>query len=175
MGPGSAISVVSHPFQLNNDEIKAWPTTPLVVIPSTETLEYSGHPASLILPVGVTFIINTLGGAYGNIDNAFYYQVNIGSDQSDTSLILHDYLGTLSQQKLNILSFGWLGRTETIESSPDSPHVHRLYPIALRLEDNLEDNAVVVGFNNAAAGNLTGGHVDNYIKGEVLYRTFQID
>jgi hypothetical protein len=162
--PASEVTILAQPFALSHAEILTWPTSPKEVIPPTEVLNYSGSPSSLFLPVGLQLVVNTTAGAYENVDGTAEVRVDIGSDQSDATVLVREnkILAALSNAGHIIAVTGWMGNLEVISDF--------VVPIRLRLRNNLQDNAVLVSLRNGEAGNLTGGHVDNYVKGAVLYQ-----
>lgn len=144
---------------LTNAQIKALPTTPVVIIPSTETLAYSGTPTKLFLPFIHAIILNTSAGGYTNVDVTAQFVLAFGSDWSADIARSQLIQGFLTATKFSFIPL-------LTENSAVSG---KALPEPSGLTDGLQDNAVALAMTNGAAGNLTGGNVVNSMQVIVHY------
>lgn len=152
-GPVLTASVV-----LNNEEIKGLPSTPVVIVPATEVLNYSGFPTRLFVPVKAYVVLDTTGGAYSNTNgNNNYLVLAWGSDWSLTLArggSLQEIAAT-SPPEFNFIS--------SVIGSADQAKQYISFAIGEQAAktDNLQDNAIAITMNNGGAGPLQDGHSDN--------------
>jgi hypothetical protein len=144
---------------LTDAEIKTLPSVPIILVPATETLNYSGLPSQLPLPLAFSVSLDTSAGGYGNVDLDARYVLALGSDWSYNAMsVLYSNVAQLNQ------SVSQIGIANTYDSQvqPNS----QILP--LRLSSGvLLDNALGIAFNNP--GNLTDGNVNNSMKVTVYY------
>lgn len=163
---GSApITILSETITLTDAQIKTLPTVPVVIVPATETLDYSGFPTTLFLPLAFVASLDSLAGAYTNLDAAAFLVLALGSDWSANAM---------EADQSQMISLQNASRTAGISNS-----YHRELSSSmiapLRVQNNgLLDNALAIALNNAAAGNLTGGNVANSMKVTVLYTIIEV-
>lgn len=157
--------VYQQTVTLTDAQVKALPTTPVVLIPATEVIDYSGLPDSLPRVVDVVvFAKNTT--AYTNIDATGEWQVAWGSDNSATILKQEESVASGLEQGTKYF------RAPTSFSGTVS--ADKIFPQTQRLDDALYDNAVILRFHNAAAGNLTGGNAANKLRVTVTYTLVEL-
>ncbi|HEX7936767.1 MAG TPA: hypothetical protein VF573_27350 [Paraburkholderia sp.] len=148
---------------LTNAQIKAWPSTPIVIVPATEVLNYSGTPTILPIPVYAVGLFNFTAGAYTNVDANARALLAFGSDWSDDAS-QSNYI----QQKFTAARRGliWfqLPRLFGIDVTIDD----NLVTDNIFIDDNFQDNALAVACFNGG-GALTGGHAGNTLMIDVQY------
>lgn len=161
---GGVQTVYSQTVTLTDAQIKAV-GTPVVVIPSTETLNYSGAPTEFFLPVSAYAILDSRGGAYTNIDAAASIKLGFGSDMSAdaTGLARLTGSGTFQEAKVSIVPFA------VPPSQYDDAFSFYGSTDPRPITDNWQDNAIVVYASNASAGAFTGGNAANSLKVVVNY------
>jgi hypothetical protein len=160
------ISMKRVSIRLTNDQIKAT-STPYVLLPATEpVLDYSGMPTRLPIPLHGFGVLNTSGGAYGNVAAETSLELGWGSD--------------FSQDIYTHLDIRWgSARLEFMPAtyrmtSPDlgEAYANKVINPTLSLEDNFYDNALSLYISNihSEAGlPFTGGHASNYLHYTVMY------
>lgn len=156
---------------LTNAEIKALPTTPIVVKPATETLGYVGAPTQLFMPASAYATIDTSAGGYDEPDPTVFMTIGIGSDWSDDA--------TERTNISNSFVLGWggdLGKAmipfiapRTSVSVSGNQEVASVVPSVKRLTGNYQDNALVLACANGELGDFTGGNVANSMTVVVTY------
>jgi hypothetical protein len=156
---------------LTNAQIKDV-NTPYIIIPATETLGYSGAPATIPVPISVIIKLDNAAGAYSNVDSEAKFVIVWGSDwsldlmQARAASIASggsDYV--FFPQYLNIV-------TESTETPAETVlHSHGIPPKlqGVNLSGNIQDNALAVVLSNASAGDLADGHADNSLTVTVVY------
>ncbi len=76
--------IKSATITLTDDQIKASPITPIVIVPATETLNFSGFPAMLPKIISAFFVLDATAGAYsGDLDTLLLIY---GSDGSGSNV-----------------------------------------------------------------------------------------
>lgn len=172
--PASQIYQVTK--TLNNVQIIALPTTPIVIVPPTEVLEYSGTPTQVPFPTLSFFSVNTLAGLYTNVDAGGKFVFQMGSDQSaDLLSVDHGYLGNpLTNAEVRMFRAQTTASLVSLPAAPADPHAHPFDGISIKLSDNLEDNALVLWFNNNGDGVFTGGHASNSLKLTMFYTIIDV-
>lgn len=157
-GGGGGILTVSK--TLTNAEILSLPTTPVVLIPATQTLNYSGTPASLPIPVTALVSCPAATANYTNADATFVFRLVWGSDYSlDVAAILN---ATLNGERVPS-AYPVVGVTElNVFSSPN-------LGLAQQSSGTFFDNALALAAKNGALGNLTGGNAANTLRVTVAY------
>lgn len=149
---------------LTNDEIKALPTTPIAVIPPTETLNYEGTPTKLFVPLMAMVYPSVHNADYTNVDTGCIFGIDFGSDDSST----------FSTHRVgpNVLNLPDITYFTVVATAPGGGGQTLAW--ANTLEDGLQDNAVVFFAFNQGSGNFTGGHADNTLKISVIYIEFTL-
>lgn len=163
----SEVVVLSQSFEFTNAQVKASPTTPLVIVPATEVINYTGIPTRLQIPLFAFVRTANLAAAYDNINASVATYINLGSDNSFT------YSGPLKggaylQFNGSVFMLPCPGFLTGSESG---------VPIVAsfnNLNDSLLDNAICFAVNNQGTGNFTGGEPANVIKGLVLYAIIDV-
>lgn len=145
---------------LTNDQILALPTTPVVIIPATEVLNYSGNPSKLFYVVKAYAILNAAGGTYSNCNITGTLQLGWGSDFSNPIAISAQVYGPGLQGT-------GIGHGATFEAFS-----FFIAEVSLQ-NDATYDNAIVIKADNAGDGNYTSGHPANTLKVVVHY--FEVD
>lgn len=157
----NVVTIFSQPRELTDADIKALPTTPFVLVEPTETLNYSGLPTQLQVPLFVIVRVVNSTGDYTNINALCLTNINLGSDNS---LTFSPPMG--GSEIFNDLGFATFfsqpARTGDASGDP-------ILPFFNTLTDALLDNAIVLAVNNQGDGNFTGGNAANRIRVTVLY------
>lgn len=155
-GSGSVVTILSENFELDNDQIKALPTTPIVVVPAI-----SGKILSFVKAV---LFIDVRAGAYTNIDEVLNVQFAYASGNTVSGPIL-DIVNDLVDPgdvwfaevgcDLNV-NFGVLV-------------ISNLNSLA-----DCESQSLRIKATNGNLDNFTGGHADNRIYGSVSYEIIEV-
>lgn len=163
--PASQIYQAS--LTLNNAQILALPTTPAVIVPPTEVLNYEGTPNQLFMPIlGVSrTVIHAVD--YTNINAACIFGFDIGSDDSFT----YSVRITGGTEVLN--STGGVSFFSPMTLSGGEVGVRNM-AFGNNLSDSLLDNAIVFFAFNQGDGDFTGGDPTNEIKLTVSYLAINI-
>jgi hypothetical protein len=150
---------------LNNDQIKALPTTPVAIVLATQTDPFT----QLFVPVAAVALLDNTAGAYGNV----------GSDPDPDPQLYLAYGSDVSSEaglRCTHVHFDQQGRHLAIFSFPQlrtgSDPLPSLYTRATSpLAGAILDNALVLAGFNAGTGDnhFTGGHADNTLKVTVYY------
>lgn len=148
-----------------NAQIKALPTTGVVIVPATETSNYAGLQTRIQLPVFGLVMPTVHAVDYTNLDSAAYLTLNLGSDNSSswatrtvTPSGIGDALNTFG------LASVFLPRTLSGANAGDL-----IMSDAFLFDESLFDNAIIVKASNAAAGAFTGGNAANRMLVSVTY------
>lgn len=147
---------------LTDAQIKSLPTTPVVLIPATDTLGYSGTPTQLVVPVFACAIANFVTG-YTNVDSQATMRIAFGSDWSaDVSA------GTRVSPFTAVGSrfYPFIGEASAVGDI--------LSPEVSTLTDGLEDNAIALACNNQINGVFTGGNAANTLTVTIIYLTVDV-
>jgi hypothetical protein len=152
----------------DDEEIKALPTTPGVIVAATETLNYAGFPSALIVPVKVFGVLDTTEGAYTNVTDGcpvLYW----GSDLSHAvaQATLTDFGNSTLQ-----LNTGNVGPNLFSNNSPGKCTFSMFILEGTLGPEALQDNALVFSLNNL--GNLTDGNPANSLKLIVQYQPVNV-
>lgn len=162
--PPTAVTVLSQSITLTDAEIKTSPTVPIVIVPATEVLNYSGLPTRLPLPLVFSVSINTLAGAYTDVNGAAFYVLAIGSDWSTNGLEADQNLMAPLQNSARVV-----GATNSFNQEIVSTLIE---PLKIQA-GSLQDNALAFALQNFAV-NLTGGDPANSMKVTVLYTIIDV-
>jgi hypothetical protein len=155
------LTLLKRSIELTHAEIITLPTTPVVVVPATETLNYEGIPTRLQLPLYSIVRVVTLTAPYSNIDAGCQILINLGSDNSFThspAMVGPDLLTEAGFTVFYPLRAG----TGASSGLP-------ILPAWNNLTDSLLDNAIVIACLNGVSGNFTEGHEDNVIRVTTFY------
>lgn len=167
-GGATEQTVLSRTVTLTNTQIKALPTTAVVIVPATEVLNYTGVPTSLAVPVHAYAVLDNSAAGYTNVQDPADLRLVIGSDNSATWADAHD--GTLGYAKANVF---------TSLPTPDV-YIYGFAPFVgvslsnQALQDAIYDNAIAIAANNGVGGNFTGGNAANTMKVVVLYTSVDL-
>ena len=136
---------------LTNAEILLLPTTPVIIIPATETLNYTGFPSVLYYPTITYALLDSSGGGYTNVSTGATDGLVLawGSDWSVT-------IGFSGEPQLPAggLEYGFL-------RSQIGPRFQSFWVIPdFCSAGDFQDNAMVITASNSA-GNYTGGNASN--------------
>lgn len=156
--------MLSATVELTDAQIKTLPDTPVVIVPATETLNYSGVPTSIPLPLFAVVSVNTIAGEYTNTGADPHLTLVLGSDWSA------DAMKVKYTSPTDAVVY-YLSNTQytTTAAVPDDPHSHELSPLNLILNGGLYDNALAIVFDNGDGTDLTGGNAANSMKVTVFY------
>lgn len=154
---------------LDNDQILALPTTPYVVVPPTEVLNYSGVPVELFVPIIGIARVAVHQGDYANIDGACIFGFNFGSDNSFT-YSTQTLAGSAADILNTVGGVGFFSPSTLAGSAAGALNLASTNT----LNDALLDNAVVFACLNGGSGDFTGGHANNQLKLTVLYVPVEI-
>lgn len=162
--PPSQVAIHSQSVTLTDAEIKALPSVPIVVVPATQVLNYSGLPTELPLPLAfIVSLSNTVG--YGNVDGAASYVLAMGSDWSLDAMQSDANLMAPPQDSVRIIG---------IANSYHSTLVSGMIVPFRVLAGGIQDNALAIVLNNGIAGDLTGGNPANSMTVTVLYTIIDV-
>jgi len=166
-GGGDGIRVAS--VTLTNAQILALPTTPVVVIPATQTPNYGTDLTAAPIVVGGYVLLSNYVAAYTNVDPTAALGLTMGSDLGSGIGMVGGLLAPASLLESGDAFLRIIGADyEPTNTFPAlAPHV-------FAFTHNYFDNAIVVYIDNAAAGNLTGGNVANKMVIRLLYVTAPI-
>lgn len=153
------VTVLSTTVTLTDEQIKASQTSPILLVPATETLDYSGLPTQVPIPLAFSVSINPFAVSYTDLDSGAKYVIGIGSDWSIDGLsasvsALCQLQGTATPQ---------LG----IANSFDYRVVDQIVPLHLS-SGSIKDNALVFAVGNLGTP-IGGGSSSNVMKVTVLY------
>lgn len=161
----SEVTVLSATVELTDAQIKALPTTPVIIVPATETLNYVGLPGRLPLPLAFSISLDPSEGAYTNVNSPASWVLALGSDWSSDAMI--SSVDTMCQLEDVTPQIG-------ICNSYSNAILNSLIS-ALRINaGGLQDNALALAVRNGEAGNLTGGDAANTLKVTVLYTIIDV-
>ncbi len=142
---------------LTNDQLITLPTTPIVIVPATETLGYSGFPTSFPVIVGATVVLDAAEGAYGNVSDGGHFYISIGSDGSWSAF--EPIYFTTDEALMPVYA--------PISSEANKVFYQFSATGGFFSTDGLQDNAIAIGAINT--GNLTDGDSANTALVEVHY------
>jgi hypothetical protein len=164
---GSNIQTVySATVTLTDADIKALPTTPFVIIPPTEILDYSGLPTQLVWPFVSFSLVTSHAADYTNVNVGCFFGVDWGSDDSYT-------LCTRATTNNIINELGEFGTYLPLQLT-GSNFGASLPAYTNTLKDSLLDNALVFFAQNQGDGNFTGGDPANEMKLIVRYTVIDL-
>lgn len=163
-------AVFAKTVTLTDSDIKALPSTRFEVIAPTETLGYSGVPATVPFPVSALAVLKTVEDDYDNHDDTTARLMLVwGSDWSLTATELSRRGVPATSQETatflhgqgigNATSYGTFGAADS-----DAPG---------RLTNAFQDNGLYVALTNAL-GDLTAGGASNELTISVFYRTLTL-
>ncbi len=154
---------------LTNAQIKALPTTPVVIVPATEVLGYSGFPTTIFLVSKALLRLDCSAGIYTNVDNDSNILLCWGSDAStDIGIAAAIRDDTTSTPSIFPSTFDFIGG-----SDPTKAVASFLLSEGFFLTDGLQDNAVALFIHNTL-GNFTGGNAANTLKVTVYYMVVDV-
>jgi hypothetical protein len=161
--PPTSVAVLSSSTTLTDAEIKTAPTVPVVLVPATETLDYSGLPTVIFLPLAMIISIDATAGAYTNLDSNLRFIIAMGSDWSTDALRTD---GNIAHIQDAVASFG---AANTFQQTTIGSVIQPLFVNG----GALLDNALVFVIGNGEV-NLTGGNAANSMKVTVLYTEIHV-
>jgi len=155
---------------LNNAQIKTV-VTPYVIIPATETLNYSGVPTQIPLPLSVIIRIDNGAGGYINVDGAAQFVIALGSDWSMNFMnVRAGGLDSASGCRIYIPEYLYDYTNGVPTPAEGVSHFHNISTVGgLDFDGGLQDNALAIVLDNLSAGDLTGGDDANSLTVTVLY------
>lgn len=168
----NGISSIHHQTSvtLNNSQILALPTTPIALVPETETLNYVGTP--IRLPILIRAVAHWgvyEGTLYGNVSPDFL-GIFIGSDAGNGPV---SYL----IEQFTFLNQGAFGPIEIMGAGViqnDAIFGARLFDPRYNLKDSIQDNGLYFGGTNGFTGNFTGGHATNQLRVSLVYLIYNL-
>lgn len=174
MGMGSSgstgYSAISHEeITLTNDQIKASPSTPIIVVPATETLNYSGAPTQLLIPIVAIVQVAVHQADYTNIDGACAFGFSLGGG-NDFVFSMRSLAGSAADLLNSAGGIGVFSAATFTGAAAELPNT----ALTEALDGVLLDNAIVFFSTNGGSGNFTGGHANNTLKLTVLYTTVEV-
>lgn len=152
--PDALTVLFSKTVTLNNDQIKALPTTPIEIISSP-------GPSKMIAAKSLTISLNDTAGAYTNVDNtldsyaALIYGATYEADATEAIQGLTNYIFTPQR---GIVIIAGVGIKTTVQFS-----------IA-----QTENMGIYLYFDNNSLGNITGGNAANTMKVIVSYEVIDL-
>lgn len=146
-----------------NAQILTLPTVPVVIVPATETLNYSGFPTKLFFPTKVYGVLDSRNGVYGNVTNGCPL-LAWGSDYS--KVIAQGAAANWGNSPLTF-SMNNVGTHLFSDFSPGLAVFSMLVLEDVTGTNDLYDNSLVLAMFNG--GNLTGGDPANTLKLVVQY------
>ena len=149
-------AVMSRTVTLTDAQIKALPTTPIVLVPATETLTYDGSPTEIPFVIAV---IATLSGttAYSNLNGTI--KVVLGGANDGV---------TLMEDELQVFGASPVGGSVQLFRSPDIAADTYYF----QLQDAIADNGIRLTAANT--GDFTDGNAGNSMKVTVLYTVVEL-
>lgn len=160
------VTFLSRTVELTDAQIKALPTTPIVIVPATEVLNYAGLPTQVPLPLAFRVSVNTLAGAYTNVNGLAHYVLALGSDWSADAM----QSATQNQMAQLDANIPMIGICNSYQQGLDNAMIA---PLKIP-SGGLQDNALAIVFDNEGSGNLTGGNAANSMKVTVLYTIIDV-
>lgn len=156
---------------LNNSQILALPSIPIVVVPETETLNYSGTPIRLPIIVRAVAHWDVYEGTpYGNVTTPEFLGIFIGSDAGNGPVsVLIDQLTFLNQGIFGPIEIMGVGATQN-----DSSLGGKLQDPRYNLKDSIQDNGLYFGGFNGFTGDFTGGHATNQLRVSLVYLIYNL-
>lgn len=151
---------------LDNSQILTLPSSPVVVVPETETINYSGTftKVPIIIRGAIHWVVRE-GTPYGNI-NVPNFGIFLGNDALGVGPVSYTYVTTFfnTDDFQALLPFG-------ISSVCLNGLIPKMDP--WQMKDSSHDNGLYLGiqFN---VGNLTGGHATNKLRVSLVYQVYNL-
>lgn len=151
---------------LTDADIKALPSTPFVLVPATQTLNYSGTPELIPIPSYALGIFNFSSGAYTNLDADSRVLFGVGSDWSDDISHFNFIESKFTTARRGLLFFQFPKFFASTANIDNYQVVDNIF-----INDNFQDNALVLACYNPS-GALTGGNADNTLEIIIQYHLY---
>lgn len=160
---------------LTDDQIKDV-STPYVIIPATENLDYTGVPTQVPLPITVIIKLDNNAAGYSNIDPDARFIIVWGSDWSTDLMEVRAQLLEVQSLAHIYQPLPLVRKTLPADPDPDNPHLHYLNNelSSFQMDGGLQDNALALVLKNGSSGDLTGGDPLNSLKVTVFYQPLDL-
>lgn len=155
--------LLTRTVTLTHAQILALPTTPVVVVPATQTPNYASDLTSAPLVLGGYVLLSNYAVAYTNVNAAAQLLLNLGSDLGSLPQIGGQLMAQTTLQAGD--AFAPLIGADYFTTATAPP----LGPIPGAFNHNFFDNAVVLSIDNKGSGNLTGGNAANKLVVSLVY------
>lgn len=165
----SVVTMRSATIELADAQIKALPTTPIVIVPPTEVLNYSGMPTSIPVPVLTVVSANPWTAGYANLaagSSANRFGLFYGSDAGNGSPCATVWPTDFSDTNGSFYLLGANAKMVVDDATIEGN--------LLALLDGLLDNGLAFWVSNGGLGNFTEGHVNNTLRISVAYMVFNL-
>lgn len=153
---------------LTNDDIIHLPTSLFTLVEATETVNYSSVPNTLPIPMEIIIRVDSIAGAYTNVDANARWSVWWGGMDFEIMAMHTTNLDSASSARIYRLR---PSNIFTSSSAPDNPHFHEIvsYIDGFNLDGGLLDNSIRLSISNGSLNDLEDGNVANSMSVTVVY------
>jgi len=166
------LTVLQKTITLTDEQIKALPVSPAVIVPATETLDYTNPITSVPVLMQAVIATDFSAGGYSNLDSNSFLTIALGSDYSmDASMLLEiggSDFGSASRRVLFTLGPSVFAASPGFLGTGGPPVVGFTTNRA-----SFKDNALALAIGNVG-GALTGGHPNNSLTASIAYYRLEV-